>query len=207
MRDEIRRVTRKERLAATLNLVSAAVDSYGSEDFPAARRKLTEAKGLSSRSAAIRELLGLSAYRCGAWEESLAELRAYRRLAGDTTHMPVEMDNLRALERYREVEVTWVRFGELGGNRPTRAEARVVFASYLLDQGRPEDAWSVIRPHKLAESAPPYELRRWFVAARCALALGEVGTADRLAQAVRRADPNMPGIVDLLGRVNQQQAN
>lgn len=203
MRDEIHRVTRKERREATLLLLSGAVDSYGNEAFPAARRKLIEAKQLSPRSSMIRELLGLSSYRCREWDEALAELRAYRRLSGDTTHMPVEMDSLRALKRDRDVETTWGRFVELGGNRPTEAEARVVYASYLLDRGRAAEAWKIAGPDRIFEDAQPYERRCWFVAARAALAMGEVGPATQLTEAIHRADPDMPGLEDLMQQVEE----
>ena len=203
MREEIHRVTRKDRQAATLRILSGAVDSYGNEAFLAARRRLMEAKQLSPRSSAIRELLGLSAYRCRKWDEALAELRAYRRLTGDTTHMPVEMDSLRALKRYRDVEVTWGRFVELGGNRPTEAEARVVYASYLLDRGRAAEAWKISGPDRLSKDAQPYERRCWFVAARAALAMGETGLAAQLTEAIRQADPEMPGLEELIQQVEE----
>ena len=203
MRDEIHRATRKDRRDAALLLLSGAVDSYGNEAFPAARRKLMEAKQLSPRSSTIRELLGLSSYRCGKWDEALAELRAYRRLTGDTTHMPVEMDSLRALKRYRDVEVTWGRFVELGGDRPTEAEARVVYASYLLDRGRAAEAWRIAGTDRLSKDAQPYEIRCWFVAARAALAMGETDAAAQLTEAIRRADPEMPGLEDLIRQVEE----
>ena len=206
MRDEIHRVTRKDRRDAALLLLSGAVDSYGDEAFPAARRRLMEAKQLSPRSSTIRELLGLSSYRCGKWDEALAELRAYRRLTGDTTHMPVEMDSLRALKRYRDVEVTWGRFVELGGNRPTEAEARVVYASYLLDRGRAAEAWTIAGPDRLSTDAQPYERRCWFVAARAALAMGETDPAAQLTEAIRRADPEMPGLEKLIGQVEEARS-
>ena len=205
MRDEVRRVTRADRHAATLRVLAEAVDAYGDKEFGAAHRKLLKAKELSPRTSAIRELLGLSAYECRWWPEALAELRAFRRLTGDTIHMPVEMDSLRALDRDADVEKTWESFVELGGNRPTNAEARVVYGSYLLDQDRASDAWRVTGPTRLPHDAKPYDLRRWFVAARAALALGESDTATQLTEAIRRADPNMPGLGELMASVAAAQ--
>ena len=202
MRDEVRRVTRKDRQAAALRILAEAVDAVGKDEYGTARRKLVKTKDLSPRSSAVRELLGLSAYRLEDWRQALAELRAYRRLTGDTTHMPVEMDTLRALGRGLDVEKTWARFRELGGNRPTAAEARVVYGSYLLDQGRPVEAWKVTGPTRLSQNARPYELRVWFVAARSALALGEADTARKLAAAIRRIDPDLPGLADLMSEIS-----
>ena len=194
-------MTRKDRQAAALRVLSEAVDAYGDDEFGTALRSLLKAKGLSPRASVVRELLGLSAYHLRKWEEALAELRAYRRLTGDTTHMPVEMDTLRALERGADVEKTWIWFLERGGNRPTEAEARVVYGAYLLDQDRPAEAWMVTRPARLSEDAKPYELRRWFVAARAALELGDPEAAGKLAGAIRKGDPDMPGLENLVTRI------
>ncbi len=201
MKDEIRRLTRKDRQDATLQVLAKALKAFGKEDYGAARREFAKAKQLSPRSSAVREFLGLSGYRLQEWTEALAELRAYRRLAGDTTYMPMEMDSLRALERGGDVEKTWGLFLELGGNLPTEAEARVVFGSYLLDQGRPEEAWEVTGPSRLAHDPRDYELRMWFVAARAALALDQVATAKKLTAAIRKADPDLPGLANLMSGI------
>jgi len=181
--------------------MAEAVDAYGDQEFGAARRKLHKAKELSPRASPVREYLGLSAYQVREWTEALAELRTYRRLTGETTYMPFEMDSLRALERGSDVEKTWERFVELGGERPTDAEARVVYGSYLLDQGRAREAWRITGPSRTPHDARPYELRVWFVAARAALALGESGTAEQLTESIRRASPDMPGLADLMARI------
>ena len=205
MREEVRRVTRKDRLATALRVLTEAVDAYGDDEFGAAHRKLTRVKGLSPRASPVRELLGLSAYQLRLWGEALAELRTYRRLTGDTTHMPVEMDALRALDRGSDVEKTWEWFVERGGNRPTEAEARVVYGSYLLDHDLPGEAWRVTRPDRLPQDAKPYELRRWYVAARAALTLGDAETAGKLTEAIRRGDPGMAGLEDLMARISSEK--
>ncbi len=202
MRDEVRRVTHKDRQTATLRMLAEAVDAYGEAEFGVAHQRLLKTKDLSPRASAVRELLGLSAYQCREWTGALAELRAYRRLTGDTTHMPVEMDCLRALRRGADVEKTWARFVELGGNRPTYAEARVVYGSYLLDHGRAVEAWEVTGPSRLPHDAKPYELRCWFVAAKAALALDRPETATQLAEAIRRSNREMPGLEDLARRLS-----
>ena len=181
--------------------MAEAVDAYGDEEFGAACRKLRKAKQLSPRASPVREYLGLSAYHVREWAEALAELRAYRRFTGETTYMPFEMDSLRALERGADVEKTWTRFVELGGSRPTQAEARVVYGSYLLDRGQAAEAWRITGPARTSRDARPYESRVWFVAARAALALGEVGTATQLTEAIRRVDPDMPGLEDLMAGI------
>ena len=158
---------------------------------------MLKAKNLSSRASAIRELLGLTAYRLGKYDESLRELRAFRRLTGDTTHMPLEMDSLRGLRRHGDIDKTWDLFKELGGSPAADAEARVVYGSFLLDQQRHKEAWMVTRPGRVTKESKEFERRRWFVAAKAALALGDVDTARTLAAAVRHGDADMPGLDEL----------
>ena len=197
VREEITRVTAKERREPTLRLLSEAAHSFASEKYAQALPKLKEAKALSSRTATIRELLGLTLYHTGQWEEGLRELRTFRRLSGETTHMAVEMDCLRAMDKPVDVEKTWALFRELGGNAQTVSEARVVFASFLLDAGRAKEAWKVVGPKRLANDAPDFELREWFVAARAALVLGDRDAAGRIIAGISKRDAEFPGIDDL----------
>ena len=88
------------------------------------------------RSATIRETIGIAAYRIGDWSTALTELRAYRRMAGETTHLPIEMDVLRALGRKKDVEKAWQELEKRGGHGLVMNEGRIVYASYLLDEGR-----------------------------------------------------------------------
>jgi hypothetical protein len=177
--------------------LSRALEEFAEERFRASHSHLEKAKALAPRATTIRELLGLTAYYLERWEESLRELRAFRRMSGETTQMPVEMDCLRALGRPSDVDKTWSLFRELGGDRETDREARVVYASHLLDRGRVREAWHVIKPGRLVEQAPPNEVRRWFVAARVALAAGDAETGRRLVEAIRRRQPDLPGLDDL----------
>ena len=152
---------------------------------------------MTSRVAAVRELIGLSAYRLGRWDEALRELRTYRRMSGDASHLPIEMDVLRALERPDDVEKAWKELQRVGGDRFTMSEGRVVFASYLLDLDRPKDAWRVVGPKSLTKDPSEPDLREWFVAARVAARLGDMGTARRLYERVQKADPAFPGLDEL----------
>ncbi|MDH3190459.1 MAG: hypothetical protein OEM39_07460, partial [Acidimicrobiia bacterium] len=146
VKEEIQRSTPKDRREPAIKELSAAVDHYADERFAAALPHLRKAKTLSPRSSTIRELLGLAAYRTDNWDEALRELRTFRRLTGDLIHMPVEMDCLRALDKKLDVTKTWERIREHDISATIDHEARVVYASFLLDEGRPRDAWAVIKP-------------------------------------------------------------
>lgn len=191
------RSTPKARREPALGHLTKGMEHYADERYPAAAAELRKAKELAPRSATIRELLGLSAYRSERWEEALRELRTFRRITGDLVHMPVEMDCLRALGRSADVTKTWERIREHDVSPSIDHESRVVYASFLLDQGEPREAWAVIKPGRLVASPSPGELRRWFVAARVAQAAGDTETARRLVSALEEQNPDFEGVDEL----------
>lgn len=196
IREEITRSTPKERREAAIRDVESAVDSYAAERYKQAAASLRKAKSASSRSATIRELLGLSTYHMGQWDEALRELRAFRRISGETDQMPIELDCLRALGRPGDVDKTYSLFHELGGGRDTDNEVRVVYASHLLDQGRLDAAWNVINA-KLVANPPESLVRRWAVAARVAHASGDERASAKFLDAIREYDAELPWLEDL----------
>ncbi len=200
MSDQLGRVTPKGKLpAATEHLLSAAT-FFSSGKYGKALAEAEQAKELAPRDATIREILALSAYRLGRWDVALRELRTFRRFTGENTHMPVEMDVLRALDRGDDIEAVWKAFNTIrGGVRATRDEAKVVFGSYLLDAGDPHRAWEVTNPKRMPADPEESELRVWYVASRAAHDLGDNETARQLLTAIERCDSAFPGL-DELGR-------
>lgn len=197
VRDEIVRSTPKDRREAALSCLEQGLAAFSEDKHRQAVKALREAKDLAPRAATIRELLGLSLYQTESWEEALRELRTFRRLTGDTTHLAVEMDCLRALERDDGVHKTWQVFEERGGSRAAEDEARVVYASFLLDRGELANAWRIIKPGRLVADPAEGTLRRWAVAARVAAASGDLGTARKLVAAIREKEPDLPWLEDL----------
>ena len=197
VRDEIVRSTPKDRREPAMKHLTKAMELYADERYPAALNDLRSAKKLSPRAATIRELLGLSAYRSGQWEEGLRELRTFRRITGDLIHYPVEMDCLRGLGRNDDVIKAWERLQEYDISATINHEARVVYASFLLDQGRARDAWPVIKPGRLVASPSPGELRRWYVAAKVALEAGDRDAARRIVAALDEQEPDFEGVDEL----------
>ena len=197
VQEEVNRSTRKERRQAVLQYLEAAAEAFADAKYGKAAQRAQQAKEASSSNATIREILGLSYYRLGRWKEALKELRGFRRIAGETTHMPVEMDCLRALERFHDVEKVWAQLHDLGGRRDTMREARVVYGSYLLDAGRFDEAWKVVNPKKIHKEADESSLRQWYVAARVAAHLGDGSSARQLVSAITTADPGFPGLDQL----------
>lgn len=197
VRDDILRSTPKDRREPALLHLSKGMEHFADDRYPAASTELRKAKTLSPRSSTIRELLGLSAYRAGQWEEGLRELRTFRRITGDLIHMPVEMDCLRGLGRPIDVTKTWERIQEHDVSPTISNEARVVYASFLLDEGQARKAWEIIKPGRLIASPSPGELRRWFVAARVAIGAGDKEAASKLVAALDRHEPDFEGMEEL----------
>ncbi len=195
--DEIQRSTPKDRREPAIKELSQAVDQYADERYPAALPHLRKAKSLSPKSSVIRELYGLAAYRSGNWDESLKELRTFRRMTGDMIHFPVEMDCLRALGRKSDVTREWDKFRDFDVSQTIDNEARVVYGSFLLDEGRPRDAWNVVKPKRLVANPSPGETRRWFVAARAAIEAGDLEAGNKIVSALESHDLEFEGVEDL----------
>lgn len=191
------RVTPAARQNAALAALAAAAEAFSEGQYHVAVKRAENAKDLASRDATIREILGLAAYRVGDWQKALRELRTYRRLSGETTHMPVEMDVLRALGRPDDVEAVWLDFKKHGGGPAVKKEARVVYASHLIDAGDYEGAASVAGSPKLIDDPWPEDMRLWYVSARIAALQGDRARAKRWADAIVLSDPSFPGLDDL----------
>lgn len=69
-----------------------------------------------------------------------------------------------------------------------------MYASFLLDDGRASEAWAIIKPGRLVADPSPGELRRWYVAARVALAAGDKAAARRLVAALDEQEPDFEGV-------------
>jgi tetratricopeptide (TPR) repeat protein len=192
--EALERVTPDERVPGALEALGEASAAMTDGRYHAAVKHARRAKDLSSQDSTVRETLGLAAYRVGDWGTAIRELRAYRRMAGDATHLPIEIDVLRAQGRDRDVENAWKTLREMDTRPVVEREGRVVYGSYLLDQGDAAGAWELTGPRKIVDGVAESEYRVWYVAARAAAQLGDTDTARQLADAIIRNDPGFPGI-------------
>jgi hypothetical protein len=195
--EDISRATPGDRIGPTLEALGAASEALGDGNYQAAVKHGLRAKALSPQSATIRETIGIAAYRIGDWSTALNELRAYRRMAGETTHLPIEMDVLRAQGRKKDVEKAWQELETRGGHGLVMNEGKIVYASFLLDEGRADEAWKIVKPPRMEQRPNEGHLRLYYVAARTAAARGDRETARKLSDEIVTHDPSFPGYEQL----------
>ena len=195
--EEVSRVTPGDRTGPTLEALGAASEALGDDNYQSAVKHGLRAKALAPQSATIRETVGIAAYRIGDWSTALTELRAYRRMAGETTHLPIEMDILRAQGRKQDVEKAWLELEKRGGHGLVINEGRIVYASYLLDEGRADEAWKIVKPPRVEQRPNEAHLRLYYVAARTAAARGDKNSARKWSDEIIMHDPAFPGYEQL----------
>ena len=188
--EALTRVTPKDRVAPALEALGEASSAMSDGRYHAAVKHAKAAKNLAPQDAT----LGLSAYRIGDWDTALSELRAYRRMAGDDTHLPIEMDVLRALKRDRDVEKAWEMLEKADVAPAVWKEGKVVYGTFLLENGDAVGAWDLTGPDRVGPNANEADLRVWYVAARAAAFNGDTATARRIADAIVLNDPSFAGL-------------
>jgi tetratricopeptide (TPR) repeat protein len=192
--EALTRVTPNDRVAPALEALGEASAAMNDGRYHAAVKHAKTAKNLAPQDATVRETLGLSAYRIGDWDTALSELRAYRRMAGDAMHLPIEMDVLRALHRDRDVEKVWQTLQGADVTPAVWKEGKVVYGTFLLEQGDAAGAWDLTGPDRVGPNANEADLRVWYVAARAAAFNGDTATARRIADAIVLNDPSFAGL-------------
>src|SRR4029453_7244962 len=97
VREQLRPLARGVAEQVSLRLVAAGelIDT----DPDTALAHTLVARRLASRVGAVREAVGLAAYRAGQWQTAIGELRAYHRMSGQLSHLAVLADCERALGR------------------------------------------------------------------------------------------------------------
>jgi tetratricopeptide (TPR) repeat protein len=103
-----------------------------------ALRYAQEAKKMASRSAAVREAVGVTAYYAGQYDVAARELRAAARISGSDDMLPLIADCERGLGRPEKALELASRPVTL--DRDGRVELRIVAAGARLDLRQPDEA-------------------------------------------------------------------
>ncbi len=113
--------------------------------------------------AAVRELTGLCLYRQGKWAEAIRHLQRFAEVTGSVEQNPVLADCHRALRHYTLVDDLWEELSSSSPSADLVAEGRIVAAGALADQGKLNDAISLMERASLSAKRPkPHHLRLWY---------------------------------------------
>ncbi len=197
--EELRRMTKPTEVRDATSRLSRAVELLERGDSGAAVAEATKAKQLSPRSSSVREVLGLALYGQGRWQEALTEMKAYRRMAGRADQNHIIADCLRALGR--PAEAVPLAEEELRAKVPNeaKAEAVIVAASALADQGRFPEALAFLgRARTRDDVAEDYTLRLWYVKGDI---LARAGRRDEAAEQFRKVMRHDAGAFDAAERL------
>ena len=172
------------------------------EDPEAALSHAQAARARSGRIAAVREAVGIAAYRCGDWAQALAELRAARRMGSKSPLLPLIVDCERGLGRpERALELArGPEAAKLSGYEAD--ELRIVTAGARADLGQLEQALTVLSTPQLDPT------RTGAIAARLFYAYAETLLAlDRGEEALQwflhAAAADVEGVTDAEDRVSE----
>ena len=186
-----------ETVARHLAMAGRVLD----EDPETAYAHAAFARERAGRVGAVREAVGLAAYRTGRYAEALAELRAARRIGGDQSLLPVMADCERGLGRpAKALEIAGSpQAGALDAKG--RAEMLIVASGARRDLGQPEAAALLLQgPELRPEVRREWSARLFYAYAEALLASGR--PADAVEWFGRAADADPGGETDASERVD-----
>ena len=197
---EIESEVRDPRRAGELTRrLSQAQDALDRERFDDARRLATGLLRPLANVAAVHEVLGLAAYRSGRWKQAASELAFAQTLHPSVELLPVLADTNRALKRWSEVERVWAEVRAASPSQEVLAEARIVAAGALADQG---DLAGALRTMSRSAHVPKrvrdHHLRQWYVVADLYDRAGDTLEATRWFERVAAHDPDFVDVLDRL---------
>ncbi len=193
---DVRDPRRAAELTSRLGQAQQALDR---ERFDDARRLASSLLRSLQNVAAVHEVVGLAAYRTGRWKQAASELAAAQSLHQSVELLPVLADAYRALRRWSDVDRIWSEVREASPSQEVLAEARIVAAGALADQG---DLSAAIRTMGRSAQVPKrvrdHHLRQWYVLADLHDRAGDTLEATRWFERVAEHDPEFVDVLDRL---------
>jgi tetratricopeptide (TPR) repeat protein len=189
--EEVRRTARPATQADVLSRLGRAIERLERDDPRGALPEAEKAKALAPRSGSVREVLGMAYYGVGRWRDALTELKAYKRMSGRNDQNHLIADCLRGLERPLEaVPLAEEMLRDRSVPNDAKAEAVIVAASALADEGRYPEALALLARAKTREEvAEDYTLRLWYVRGDILSRAGRREDAAAEFRKVMRHDP------------------
>jgi tetratricopeptide (TPR) repeat protein len=187
-----------ERVGGHLAMAGLLIDT----EPELARQHAAVARRLASRVAVVREASALTAYACGDYETALAELRAYRRLSGDQSHLPLMADCERGLGRPAKA-LELLASDEAATLAPeVQRELRIVAAGARSDLGQDEAALALLETDPALRSrdvTEPSVLRLRYAYADTLTRLGRETEATQWFRLVAASDEGLTDAEQRLG--------
>jgi tetratricopeptide (TPR) repeat protein len=204
IRDEVRRTAPPGKEKDVLSRLARAIELLDRDDPKAAAAEAEKAKALAPRAAATREVLGLALYGLGRWQDALTELKAYKRISGRPDQNHLIADSLRGLGRPAEaVPLAEELLREKGTPNEAKAEAVIVAASALADQGRFAEALAFLSRAKTRDDvAEGYTLRLWYVKGDILERMGRPGEAAQEFRRIMRHDAGAYDVAERLAAIS-----
>ena len=178
-----------------------AVAAYDRHRYQDAMRLGKQVADETPAVPAVRNLVGLAAYRAGRWREAVRQLEAYDQLTDDADHVPALMDSYRALGRPKKLADLWAELRLRSPEPEVLAEARIVAAGMLADRKDLPGAIDLLVAGGAARALrnPSYRhLRQWYALADLYERAGDLPKARELFLRVLRAEPDAYDVVDRL---------
>jgi tetratricopeptide (TPR) repeat protein len=196
VRGQLRALARGVAEQVSLRLV--ATGQLLNDDPEAALEHALIARRLASRIPAVREAVGLAAYRAGEWQTAIGELRAYHRMSGRSTHLAILADCERALGR-PERAIDMYRAADADELSPEEStELLIVAAGARADLGQREAAVAMLQVPELS-SAEPWVARLRYAYADALLGAGR--TEEARAWFARAAEADEDDLTDAAERL------
>jgi tetratricopeptide (TPR) repeat protein len=176
VRSELRSLSKPTAEFVGAHLVAAG--RFIDDDPKRALSHARAARGRGARVAAVREACGLAAYQAGEWAEALSELRAARRMSGDTSTIAVMADCERALGRPDRAIKALEDPALKKLDHEVRAELLIVVAGARRDLGQIDAALAVFERGGVDRKHPrPNSARYWYAYADALEAAGRTQDA------------------------------
>jgi tetratricopeptide (TPR) repeat protein len=201
---EIRRAADIATARHKEHLVDRAESAYGAYErgrFQDALRAIKPVADEAPGVAAVRELAGLAAYRCGRWRSAAGHLEAFGRLSDSTEHLPVLMDCQRALHKPKKVAALWAELRQSSPDPDVLAEGRIVASASLADAGDLNGAIAMLSTagaSKALRNPSERHVRQWYLLADLHERAGDVPRAREYFERVFRSDPEAYDVAERL---------
>jgi tetratricopeptide (TPR) repeat protein len=198
--EEIERAVGQRASARVLRHYEAALASFEAHRYSEARITLVPLARQCADVAAIRELLGLCYYRESNWTRAIEHLEAALTLNPKWIfNHAVLADCHRAQKNFSRVEELWEEIAEASPHPELLAEARIVYAMSLADQGELQRALAiVVKTLSNTKRVQEYHLRQWYIVADLYDRLGNIIKAREVFQRIADQEPHFADVAERL---------